>query len=124
MQFKTVVVHLTIYCIRDSLLSSYSFRESIAVAFYHVLQDGEAYAYLLNVLAPEFCNPTTLDTMDPYERADLLLEHAEQMNCKRYLTPKDIAEGSSNLNLAFVAQIFHERCRNRMLSLLIESFSK
>ncbi|XP_042010359.1 fimbrin-1-like isoform X1 [Salvia splendens] len=73
------------------------------------LKDGEAYAYLLNVLAPEFCNPTTLDTMDPYERADLVLEHAEQMNCKRYLTPKDIAEGSSNLNLAFVAQIFHER---------------
>ncbi|XP_042007757.1 fimbrin-1-like [Salvia splendens] len=73
------------------------------------LKDGEAYAYLLNVLAPEFCNPATLDTTDPYERADLLLEHAEQMNCKRYLTPKDIAEGSSNLNLAFVAQIFHER---------------
>ncbi|KAL1556227.1 fimbrin [Salvia divinorum] len=73
------------------------------------LKDGEAYAYLLNVLAPEFCNPTTLDTKDPYERADLVLEHAEQMNCKRYLTPKDIVEGSSNLNLAFVAQIFHER---------------
>uniref|UniRef100_A0A803R6F6 Calponin-homology (CH) domain-containing protein n=1 Tax=Cannabis sativa TaxID=3483 RepID=A0A803R6F6_CANSA len=31
------------------------------------------------------------------------------MNCKRYLSPKDIVEGSSNLNLAFVAQIFHER---------------
>ncbi|KAG6407477.1 hypothetical protein SASPL_130468 [Salvia splendens] len=49
LKFKTVVVDLTIYCLRDSLLS-YSFHESIAVAFYHVLQDGEAYAYLLNVL--------------------------------------------------------------------------
>ncbi|XP_057765555.1 fimbrin-1-like [Salvia miltiorrhiza] len=73
------------------------------------VKDGEAYAYLLNVLAPEYCNPATLDTKDPYERADLVLEHAEKMNCKRYLTPKDIVEGSSNLNLAFVAQIFHER---------------
>ncbi|KAH6822694.1 fimbrin 1 [Perilla frutescens var. hirtella] len=73
------------------------------------VKDAEAYAYLLNVLAPEHCNPATLDTEDPMERADLVLEHAEKMNCKRYLTPKDIVEGSSNLNLAFVAQIFHER---------------
>ncbi|KAL7615812.1 hypothetical protein Lser_V15G03947 [Lactuca serriola] len=35
--------------------------------------------------------------------ANLVLEHAEKMDCKRYLTPKDIVEGSANLNLAFVA---------------------
>jgi hypothetical protein len=45
----------------------------------------------------------------PDERAKLVLDHAERMNCKRYLSPKDILDGSSNLNLAFVAQIFHER---------------
>ncbi|KAK9268969.1 hypothetical protein L1049_000736 [Liquidambar formosana] len=73
------------------------------------VKDGEAYAYLLNVLAPEYCTPSTLDTKDPNERAKLILDHAERMDCKRYLTPKDIVEGSSNLNLAFVAQIFHQR---------------
>uniref|UniRef100_A0A1D1YW34 Fimbrin-like protein 2 n=1 Tax=Anthurium amnicola TaxID=1678845 RepID=A0A1D1YW34_9ARAE len=73
------------------------------------VKDGEAYAYLLNVLAPEHCSPTTLDTKEPAERAKLILEHAERMNCKRYLTPKDIVEGSPNLNLAFVAHIFHHR---------------
>ncbi|KAK6149376.1 hypothetical protein DH2020_016901 [Rehmannia glutinosa] len=73
------------------------------------LKDGEAYAYLLNVLAPEHCSPATLDTQDPTERANLVLEHAEKMDCKRYLSPKDIVEGSANLNLAFVAQIFHQR---------------
>ncbi|KAG7015552.1 Fimbrin-5 [Cucurbita argyrosperma subsp. argyrosperma] len=73
------------------------------------LKDGEAYAYLLNVLAPEHCSPSTLATKDPNERAKLVLDHAERMDCKRYLTPKDIVEGSSNLNLAFVAQIFHQR---------------
>ncbi|KAF8023812.1 hypothetical protein BT93_F1098 [Corymbia citriodora subsp. variegata] len=73
------------------------------------VKDGEAYAYLLNVLAPEHCTPATLDAKDPNERAKLILDHAERMDCKRYLTPKDIAEGSSNLNLAFVAQIFHQR---------------
>nr|CAD1831379.1 unnamed protein product [Ananas comosus var. bracteatus] len=73
------------------------------------VRDGEAYTYLLNVLAPEHCTPATLATKDLSERAKLVLDHAEKMNCKRYLTPKDIVEASSNLNLAFVAQIFHQR---------------
>ncbi|RAL41633.1 hypothetical protein DM860_018263 [Cuscuta australis] len=77
--------------------------------FLLMVQDGEAYAYLLNVLAPEHCNPATLDVKDPAERANLVLDHAEKMDCKRYLSPKDIVEGSANLNLAFVAQIFHQR---------------
>ncbi|CAA6670826.1 unnamed protein product [Spirodela intermedia] len=73
------------------------------------VKDGEAYAYLLNVLAPEHCSPATLEAKDPTERAKLVLEHAEKIDCKRYLTPKDINEGSPNLNLAFVAHIFHHR---------------
>ncbi|CAK8538876.1 unnamed protein product [Lathyrus sativus] len=73
------------------------------------LKNGEAYAYLLNVLAPEHCNPSTLDTKDANERANLVLEHAEKVGCKRYLNSRDITEGTSNLNLAFVAQLFHHR---------------
>lgn len=42
-------------------------------------------------------------------RAKLVLEHADKMGCKRYLTAKDIIEGSPNLNLAFVAHIFQHR---------------
>ncbi|MBA0821463.1 hypothetical protein Goarm_018319 [Gossypium armourianum] len=73
------------------------------------LKDGEAYAYLLNALAPEHSTPSTLDTSDPTERAKMVLQQAEKLECKRFLTPKDIVEGSPNLNLAFVAQIFHNR---------------
>ncbi|CAI9283494.1 unnamed protein product [Lactuca saligna] len=73
------------------------------------IKDGEAYAYLLNVLAPEHSSPGAVVSNDPAERAKLVLEHAERMKCKRYLTPKDILDGSTNLNLAFVAQLFHER---------------
>jgi len=73
------------------------------------VKDGEAYAYLLKALAPEHSPETTLDTKDPDERAKLILEQAEKLDCKRYLTPKDITEGSANLNLAFVAQIFQHR---------------
>ncbi|KAG7011882.1 Fimbrin-5 [Cucurbita argyrosperma subsp. argyrosperma] len=73
------------------------------------VKDGEAYAYLLNALAPEFSGPSTLNVKDPTERANMVLEVAEKLECKRYLTPKDIVEGSPNLNLAFVAQIFQQR---------------
>ncbi|KAJ0681090.1 putative calponin domain, CH domain superfamily, fimbrin/Plastin [Helianthus annuus] len=73
------------------------------------VKDGEAYAYLLNVLAPEHSNPSTLVVRDPFKRATLVLEHADRMGCKRYLTAKDIVEGSPNLNLAFVAHIFQHR---------------
>ncbi|KAJ6956550.1 fimbrin-2 [Populus alba x Populus x berolinensis] len=71
--------------------------------------DAEAYAHLLNVLAPEYSNPSTLTVKDPLTRAKLVLEHADRMGCKRYLTAKDIVEGSPNLNLAFVAHIFQHR---------------
>ncbi|KAL8511421.1 hypothetical protein ACS0TY_017997 [Phlomoides rotata] len=73
------------------------------------LKDGEAYAHLLNALAPEYGTTATLDTKDPAERAKLIIEQAEKLDCKRYVTPKDIVEGSPNLNLAFVAQIFQHR---------------
>ncbi|KAJ4841183.1 fimbrin [Turnera subulata] len=83
--------------------------EKTVTNFSSDLKDAKAYAYLLNVLAPEYCNPATLDAKDPMDRAKLVLDHAERMNCRRYLRPEDIVEGVSNLNLAFVAQIFHQR---------------
>ncbi|GFP84867.1 fimbrin-5 [Phtheirospermum japonicum] len=73
------------------------------------LKDGEAYAHLLNALAPEHGTTMTLDAKDPTERAKLIIEQAEKLDCKRYVTPTDIVEGSPNLNLAFVAQIFQHR---------------
>lgn len=73
------------------------------------LQDGEAYAYLLNALAPEHCDSSVKDIKDPHERANRLLEQAEKLDLKKFLSPEDIVEGSPNLNLAFVAQIFHHR---------------
>ncbi|XP_047330563.1 fimbrin-2-like [Impatiens glandulifera] len=73
------------------------------------VKDSEAYAHLLNVLAPEHTNPSIFSLKDPLQRAKLVLEHADKMGCKRYLTSRDIIEGSPNLNLAFVAHIFQHR---------------
>ncbi|XP_013602420.1 PREDICTED: fimbrin-5-like [Brassica oleracea var. oleracea] len=76
------------------------------------VKDGEAYAYLLNALAPEHSSHVALETKDPTERAKKVLEQAEKMDCKRYLSPKDIVDGSANLNLAFVAQIFQHSSKS------------
>ncbi|XP_024545636.1 fimbrin-1 [Selaginella moellendorffii] len=73
------------------------------------LKDGEAYSVLLNVLAPESCDLSPLDLQDPYDRAKAVLAQAERINCRKYLTPRDITCGSANLNLAFLAYLFHER---------------
>ncbi|CAA0805969.1 Fimbrin-2 [Striga hermonthica] len=81
----------------------------IVTNFSSDVKDAEAYAHLLNVLAPEHSNPSTLKVKDPLGRAKLVLEHADKMGCKRYLTAKDIVDGSPNLNLAFVAHIFQHR---------------
>ncbi|KAL1209724.1 Fimbrin-4 [Cardamine amara subsp. amara] len=73
------------------------------------VKNGEAYAHLLNALAPEHSTHVTLEIKDPSERAKKVLEQAEKLDCKRFISPKDIVEGSANLNLAFVAQLFQQR---------------
>ncbi|KAF5726553.1 hypothetical protein HS088_TW22G00232 [Tripterygium wilfordii] len=83
--------------------------KKVVTNFSSDIKDGWAYSHLLNVLAPEHSNPSTLSVKDSLERARLVLEHADRMGCKRYLTAKDIVEGSPNLNLAFVAHIFQHR---------------
>lgn len=89
---------LSVFCARSYRLER----------IYH-LQDGMAYAHLLNVLAPELNTANAMETKDPNERANLILEQADKMDCKRYVTPDDIVEGSTNLNIAFVAEIFQHR---------------
>ena len=64
------------------------------------MQDGAAYAHLLTALAPELGSKTVLATDDPTERANLIVEQAENMDCKRYVTAKVILH---------VAEIFQHR---------------
>uniref|UniRef100_A0A6N2M2U7 Uncharacterized protein n=1 Tax=Salix viminalis TaxID=40686 RepID=A0A6N2M2U7_SALVM len=60
--------------IKIQLLVDLSFRKTPQ----QVELDGKAYAYLLNILAPEYCNPSMFDTKDPKERAKVILDHAER----------------------------------------------
>lgn len=72
-------------------------------------QDGTAYAVLLNKLAPEVCTLEPLSISDPAERAQAILAQAARIGTRKYITSKDILDGSPNLNLAFVAHLFRTR---------------
>jgi len=41
------------------------------------------------------------------KRAGIVLNNAEKLKCKVFLKPKDIVEGNSKLNMAFIANLFN-----------------
>ncbi|KAJ3157011.1 hypothetical protein HDU89_002421 [Geranomyces variabilis] len=71
------------------------------------VKDGENYTVLLNQLAPGDCSRAPLKVNDLYERAEAVLQNADKLNCRKYLTPKTLVEGNSKLNFAFVANLFN-----------------
>lgn len=45
---------------------------------------------------------------DPLKLAELVLENAKSMGCKKFVRPKDIVEGNAKLNMAFVCNLFNK----------------
>ncbi|GET01734.1 putative fimbrin [Rhizophagus clarus] len=71
------------------------------------VKDGENYTVLLNQLKPEVCSRDPLNEPDLLERAEKILQNAEKLGCRKYLTPKALVAGNPKLNLAFVAHLFN-----------------
>lgn len=71
------------------------------------IKNSEAYAKLMNRLAPELCSLEVLNECDHLKRAELILSNAEKMGCRTFLTPSDIISGNEKLNLAFTASMFN-----------------
>ncbi|KAI8968374.1 fimbrin [Mycotypha africana] len=69
--------------------------------------DGENYTVLLNQLKPEVCSRAPLQERDVLRRAEMVLDNAEKIDCRKYLTPKALVAGNPKLNLAFVAHLFN-----------------
>lgn len=70
------------------------------------IADSEAYTILLNHLAPKVCTKAPLNEKDLTKRAELLLQEADKVKLRKFVSPSDIVEGNSKLNFAFVANIF------------------
>jgi len=71
------------------------------------IKDSEAYTILLNQLAPDKCNKDALKHNDLNKRAEMVLDNAGKLDCKKFLKPRDIVAGNPKLNLAFVANLFN-----------------
>jgi len=71
------------------------------------VKDGENYTILLNQLAPDICSRSPLQTGDLLQRAEQVLENADLLECRKFLTPTSLVAGNPKLNLAFVANLFN-----------------
>ncbi|KAI0337620.1 fimbrin [Trametopsis cervina] len=71
------------------------------------VSDGENYTVLLNQLKPESCSRAPLQTRDLRQRAEQVLQNADAIGCRKYLTPASMVSGNPRLNLAFVANLFN-----------------
>jgi len=71
------------------------------------VSDGENYTILLNQLKPEQCSKAPLQTSDLHQRAEQVLDNADKIGCRRFLTPNSLVGGNPKLNLAFVANLFN-----------------
>lgn len=71
------------------------------------VMDGENYTVLLNQLKPDECTRAPLQTRDIKQRAEEVLQNADRIGCRKYLTPSSLVSGNPRLNLAFVANLFN-----------------
>lgn len=69
--------------------------------------DGENYTVLLSQLKPDQCTRAPLQTSDRLKRAEQVLQNADKIGCRKYLTPPSLVAGNPRLNLAFVANLFN-----------------
>ena len=71
------------------------------------MKDAENYAVLLAQIAPEHCDRGPLKTRDLLQRAEQVLQNADTLGCRKFLTPSSLVAGNPKLNLAFVANLFN-----------------
>ncbi|KAF5635133.1 fimbrin [Fusarium sp. NRRL 52700] len=72
------------------------------------VKDGENYSVLLAQIGPEYgVTRAPLQKQDLHERAEAVLQEADKLGCRKFLTPKSLVAGNPKLNLAFVANLFN-----------------
>uniref|UniRef100_A0A8C5ALP9 Plastin-3 n=1 Tax=Gadus morhua TaxID=8049 RepID=A0A8C5ALP9_GADMO len=79
--------------------------------------DSRAYFHLLNQISPkgtEEDQPRIDISMagfsekDDLKRAEIMLQQADLLGCRQFVTPTDVVSGNPKLNLAFVANLFNK----------------
>jgi len=75
--------------------------------FVNDIKDGTAYTVLLAQIAPKLCDRSPLSAPNDLRRAEMVLENAEKLGCRKFVRPRDIVRGNQKLNLAFIANLFN-----------------
>uniref|UniRef100_A0A8C3V9D9 Plastin-3 n=1 Tax=Catharus ustulatus TaxID=91951 RepID=A0A8C3V9D9_CATUS len=79
--------------------------------------DSRAYFHLLNQIAPKGqkegepqidINMSGFNEKDDLRRAEYMLQQADRLGCRQFVTPADVVSGNPKLNLAFVANLFNK----------------
>lgn len=71
------------------------------------VSDGTNYTVLLSQLRSDACDRAPLNEPDLFTRAEMVLQRADAIGCRKYLTPGSMIAGNPKLNLAFVAHLFN-----------------
>ncbi|KAJ7325369.1 hypothetical protein OS493_029920 [Desmophyllum pertusum] len=73
------------------------------------ISDAENYSVLLHQITPVHLgvDQPHLSESDPTKLAELVLENAVKMKCRKFVRAKDIVKGNAKLNLAFVCNLFN-----------------
>ncbi|KAG9510996.1 Plastin-3 [Fragariocoptes setiger] len=74
------------------------------------ISDSEIYTHLLRQIAPPGSDISceALFIKDHLQRAELMLQQANKLGCRSFLTPQDVVSGIYKLNVAFVANLFNK----------------
>ncbi|NXG41628.1 PLSI protein, partial [Psilopogon haemacephalus] len=80
------------------------------------IKDSRVYYHLLNQIAPKGDDldklPVKIDFSGFHDKNDLrraehMLQQADKLSCRQFVTPADVVAGNPKLNLAFVANLFN-----------------
>ncbi|XP_038673494.1 plastin-1-like [Scyliorhinus canicula] len=80
------------------------------------IKDSKAYFHLLDQIAPSGEGDDMRIEIDmagfnekyDLKRAECMLQQADKLGCKQFVTPLDVVSGNPKLNLAFVANLFNK----------------
>nr|DBA20883.1 TPA: hypothetical protein GDO54_017622 [Pyxicephalus adspersus] len=87
------------------------------IDFGNSVKDSRAYFHLLNQIAPKGqkegeekidINMSGFSEKDDLKRAEYMLQQADRLGCRQFVTPADVVSGNPKLNLAFVANLFNK----------------
>nr|XP_034340761.1 LOW QUALITY PROTEIN: plastin-3 [Arvicanthis niloticus] len=87
------------------------------IDFSNSVKDSKAYFHLLHQIAPKGqkegepridINMSGFNETDDLKRAESMLQQADKLGCRQFVTPADVVSGNPKLNLAFVANLFNK----------------